>query len=398
MVDINARERLKLMLGGVSLLTLGNCSGGGGGSEIPFQTSSSGGASSGNPSVMMDYEPTPGLLKNNYRNNFEVGAAILSQQIVSNDPAIEILKDQYSSVSAEYEMKADVIAPTEGVFDFSKADLIVQFAEDNQMVIRGHTLLWHESTPDYFYEGSKEEIKQKLQTYVTEVVSRYRGRIKSWDVVNEVVAASDLEPTAPYRNSRWYQAVGSAEYIDWAFEAARAADPDAVLLLNEFNTELTEKRERLIPVLEDLIARNVPIDGVGHQCHLNYLESADSVLAAIDAIDDMFAGLVNYITELDVSVYIDPGSCWENGTACEPDFGENIPDNILQAQARLGRELFDGLILRSSVENVTFWGITDDQSWLNSSPIERTNYPLLFDRELKAKPIFRAITDRFYEI
>ncbi|ACT60644.1 Endo-1,4-beta-xylanase [Hirschia baltica ATCC 49814] len=390
MTEIDARQRLKFLVGGVSLLALGSCSGGGGGSSpTPTPTSTS---------TPIDYEPTSGLLRNTYRNNFKIGSAALTPQIDANDPIVDLLKSQFNSMMAEYEMKADVISPSEGVYDFSAGDKLVAFAEANGFELHGHTLLWHSSTPDYFFLGSKDEIKTKLQNYVTEVVTHFKGKVHSWHVVNEVVSDSASETTAPYRNSDWYQAVGSAEYIDWAFEAAHAADPDALLFINEYNTEFEDKRGRLIEIVEDLLDRNIPIHGVGHQCHLDYRDAASSVLSAIDAVDDLFAGLVNHITEMDMSVYGDPGSCWQNETGCDADFGANVPAERLKLQAQIFRDLFNGLILRPSVENVSFWGVSDAHSWLNERPTERTNYPLLFDRNYKAKPAFRAITDSNYVI
>lgn len=392
MVEIDARQRLKILIGGVSLLALGNCGGGGSNTSTPTPTPTP------TTPTPVGYQPTSGLFRNQYRNNFKIGSSVQTFHIQNSDPLIDVLKDQFSSMLAEYEMKPDSIAPTEGSFDFSTADTLVQFAEDNGLDMQGHTLLWHQSTPDYFFQGSKDQIKARLQNYVTEVVSRYRDRISVWHVVNEVISDADNGPAGPYRNSNWYQAVGSGEFIDWAFEAARAADPNAQLLINEYNTEFPDKRGRLLQVVQDLLDRNIPIDGVGHQCHLDLNDSAESVFAAIDAVDDLFAGLVNHITELDMSVYSDPGSCWETQTNCDTDYGDNLPESISKQQAQTFRDIFNGLILRPSVETVSFWGISDKTSWLNTIPTTRTNYPLLFDRDVQAKPSFRAIVDRFYEI
>lgn len=391
MVDIDARQRLKLLAGAASAALWG-CSGGGGGSDMGPVTPSP------TPPTPTGFQPSDGLLRNTFRNNFTVGAAVQTSQVSNNSAISDIVTSQFNTIVSEFEMQPNIIAPTEGMFDFSAGDELVQYAEDNGLEIHGHSLLWHEITPDYFFEGTRDEIKARLQNYVTTVVSHFRGKISVWYALNEVVDSTGVGTTLPYRNSNWYQAAGGPEYIDWVLEAARAADPDAKLYINEYTTELPNKRARLIQVVEDLVARDIPLDGVGHQCHLILQDTAQSVLDAIDAVDGLFAGLSNRITELDVSVYSDPGSCWENGTNCDADYGSNIPESVLDSQAQLLRELFNGLILKSSLDSVTFWGVSDRDSWLNTSPVTRSNYPLLYDRNLNVKTGFRAITDRNFVI
>ncbi len=402
-MNITARDRLRL-LGGASAALLGACGGGGGGGGT------SAGQTAGTPVVPVTptpptpptpaqtFVPAQGALRNAYLNDFKVGAAIQAAWIDEAGTDIDALKSQFNSISAEYEMKPDIIAPTEGVYDFTAADKIVDFAIANNMDIRGHTLLWHRTTPDYFLTGTKAEMKAKLEAYITAVLTHFKGRVTTWDVVNEVITDNGSEAQSPYRNSNWYQAVGSAEYIDWAFNAARAADPDVKLYINDYGTESTGKRNRLITVIDDLVARNIPLDGVGHQAHINVNTAASNVLQAVDAIDARFAGLENHITELDVSVYNDPGSCFNNQTGCAADYGTAIPASVIAAQAQLYRDVFTGLATRSSVTSVTLWGISDDRTWLNGYPVDRTNAPLLFDRSRAAKTAFRAVTDPTFEI
>jgi endo-1,4-beta-xylanase len=270
---------------------------------------------------------------------------------------------------------------------------LLDFAETNGMAIRGHALLWHLATPDYFFEGSPSDVRARLENYITEVVSRYRGRIFAWDVVNEVVTDNDAA-SDPYRRSNWWEASGgNADYIDWAFQAARAADPDCKLFINDYNTELSGKRGRYLEVITDLISRNIPLDGVGHQMHLHVETPLENALAAIDAIDDSFLGLDQHVTELDISLYNDPGSCWNTQTNCQADYNGNVPEDIVTQQAELYRGLFNGFAERPSVTSVTTWGVSDAQSWLNSLPITRINAPLLWDRSRDAKASLQAILD-----
>lgn len=383
-----ARDRLKILAGGAAALATG-CGGSAGtqsGVTPPLVVTPPSPPPTG-------FVPTVGQFKNTFASNFEVGAAIQDFQILDADPDAQILKDQFNSISAEYQMKPNTIAPTEGVFDWAVPDAMVQFAEDNGMVVRGHALLWHLSTPDYFLEGTPAEVRAKLENYVTEVVSRYRGRIFAWDVVNEVITDDD-SASDPYRRSGWWEAAGgNADYIDWAFNAARAADPDCLLFINEYSTRFAGKRGRYIQVIQDLLDRGIPVDGVGHQMHLNVDTQAGNALAAIDAIDNEFMGLIQHVTELDISLYPDPGSCFANQTGCRPDYGNNVPDNIITRQAELYRDLFDGFAERSSVTSVSTWGVSDEQSWLNTVPVERTNAPLLWDRDRNAKSALQAILD-----
>ena len=389
------RDRLKLLTGAAGLAALTAC--GGGSSASPTPPPSGGTPPPAPPTPPTSTTPADGILRDTFRNNFVVGAAIGTSQIAENSEDADILSKQFSSITAENLMKPEALAPTEGTYTFEAADALIDFAEANNIQVRGHTLLWHRATPDYFFEGTKEEIKARLQKYITDVLTHFKGRIYAWDVVNEA-ASDDDGATAPYRNSNWYQAAGGPEYIDWAFEAARAADPDIKLFINDYSTELAGKRGRLVTIVEDLIARGIPLDGVGHQAHIQQSTTAADVFAGLDAFTDMFAGLENHITELDISVYSDPGSCFENSTGCQPSIGNTLPTARAREQATRFRELFNGFTARSNLTSVTLWGITDDASWLNFFPVDRPNYPLLYDAGRQAKPAFFAITDPNYVI
>ena len=383
-MDVSARTRLKLLLGAASF-ALGACGGGG---------------SSPTPAAVVPPPPPPppvaadGALSGRFKDNFVVGAAIGTSQISAGSTDADILAKQFSSITAENLMKPGALSPTEGVYDFTEADALVSFAEANGIAIRGHALLWHRATPDYFFQGTPAEVKTRLQKYVTDVVTHFKDKIYAWDVVNEAVTDDSSAATAPYRNSNWYQAAGnSKDYIDWAFEAARAADPNSLLFLNDYNTELPGKRTRLLAVVKDIIDRGIPIDGVGHQHHLQMGSDFDEALKAIDDVDAMFPGLVNHITELDISVYSDPGECFSAGTNCAASYGNTLPDSVNREQAQKYRDLFNGFAARPSVTSVSTWGLTDDASWLNTFPVNRTNYPLLYDKDRNIKTAFQAVTD-----
>ena len=390
-----ARDRLKLLAGGGAAAMLTGCGGGGGGSSStpPVSVTPSPPPPTPTPPTNTTFAPEVGQFKNTFEGNFQIGAAIQDNQTPDDAADSQILKDQFNSISAEFQMKPEVIAPREGEYDWTAPDALVQFAEDNGMAVRGHALLWHLATPDYFFQGTPAEVRARLEAYVTEVVTRYRGRVFAWDVVNEVITDDD-SASDPYRRSNWWDASGgNADYIDWAFNAARAADPDCLLFINEYSTRFSSKRGRFIEAIRDLVDRGIPVDGVGHQMHLNADTRASDALAAIDAIDNEFMGLIQHVTELDISLYSDPGSCFENQTGCRADYGNNIPEAVTRRQAELYRDLFNGFKERSSVTSVTTWGVSDAQSWLNTVPVTRTNAPLLWDRDRNAKSTLQAILD-----
>lgn len=409
MLKFSARDRLKLFVG-AGALALSAC-GGGSGNNVKAQIGVSPTVVQAPPTPLtpVPAPPTPpepvkyteGLLRDTFRNDFKLGAAVSSYQVAEGAKSAELAQSQFSSITPEYQLKPEFLAPTEGVFDFREADALVDWAIANGMVVRGHTLLWHETAPDYFLKGTRDEIKARLETYIKTVVEHFRGRIFVWDVVNEVVSVDLYNGEAgvgPDRRSVWYDAVGNADYIDWAFIAAREADPDALLFINEFDTENNKKRGWLIEIVKRLQSRGVPIDGIGHQMHLNVDAVIPEVLGAIDDVDNQFMGMINHITELDISAYVNSGSCWETKTNCEPDIGPEPPTSLLSYQANMMRELFNGFKARDSVTSVTTWGVMDGDSWLNRVPVQRHNYPLLFDREGNPKPAFYAIVDEHFVI
>lgn len=398
MMMFSARDRLKLLIG-ASAMTLGAC--GGGGSSAPTPVGSV-------PPTPPPPPPPPpptgvatGLLRDTYRSNFNIGTALNNTQIQPLSESAEIARDQFNVITPEYELKLDQIAPTEGALTFDAGDRIVDWALANNMTVRGHALLWHEATPAYFLQGTPNDIRQRLEDYINAVIDHFKDRVRIWDVANEVISTdiyNGANGVGPDRRSPWYTAVGSADYLDWAFRAARAADPTAELYLSDYDTENPIKRAWLIEILQRFRARGVPIDGVGHQFHFFLDTPANEALASIDAVDNEFMGLINHVTELDVNFYNDPGSCWNNNTGCEADLGPTPPAAMLATQAQLLRDLMTGLTQRSSVEMVNLWGVKDDDSWLNRAPVERFNHPLLFDRAGEAKSAFLAITDPDYVI
>lgn len=304
-------------------------------------------------------------------------------------------------------MKPVNIQPEEGKFNFTEADKIVKFAKENGMEMRGHTLIWHSQVPDWFFldkdgkqmveetdpvqrEKNKRLLLKRLETHVKTVVKRYKNDIKSWDVVNEVIDDSPQNERG-LRESAWYKITGD-EYIKVAFETARRyAAKDAKLYINDYNTEVQPKRDYLYNLVKDLLEQGVPIDGVGHQAHIQI--GWPSIKEIEDSIN-MFAdlGLDNQITELDVSLY-----GWPPSNAYQ-DY-DSIPDDILETQAVRYDALFQLYEkLGSKISSVTFWGISDNHTWLDDRAKQYSggvgkDAPFVFDPEYNTKPAYWAIMD-----
>jgi endo-1,4-beta-xylanase len=230
--------------------------------------------------------------------------------------------------------------------------------------------------------------------------------VYAWDVVNEV--ASDTQNAAnPYRTSSpWYQAysvggMNGADYVRDAFDFANQArssigrnSATMKLMLNDYNTELAGKRANVIQIVQSLVNAGVAIDGVGHQFHLQLDANVADVTAAFAAVEGVSSTLVNHVTELDVSIYADPGACYSTRTIppCLADLGAAPPQAVLSQQATLYRALFNAFN-RPTVTSVTLWGIADNHTWLNSFPVTRTNRPLLFDTAGNPKWAFWTVAD-----
>ncbi len=323
---------------------------------------------------------------------FSVGAAIEPEEAEPATQKAQLLIKHFDTIVAGNAHKMDSIQPKEGVFDWSRADKIVEFGEMTGMRLRWHTLVWHNQVPAWIFQDSKdpnkpvskEILNQRLKTYIQTVMKRYKGRVESYDVVNEVLSDNGGLRTGS-EGSKWYQILGP-DYIENAFRWAREADPNAQLVINDYNLESnSRKRQDMYNLIKELKQKKVPIDAVGLQMHVSI--NAPSIQEIRETIN-MFAslGVKVLITELDVSIYDNPG---------EPK--KAISNDLLLKQARRYKELFDlfkEAANKKQLEMVVVWGLTDDGSWLNNYPVPgRTNAPLLFDKQLKSKPSFWAIVD-----
>jgi endo-1,4-beta-xylanase len=339
------------------------------------------------------------VLKDVFKNDFMIGAALNRRQIFEEDKrGAEIVRTQFNSITPENVLKWALVHPEPGRYDFAAPDRYVEFGQKHGMFIVGHTLVWHNQTPRWVFEDDKgnavdrETLLSRLREHIFTVVRRYKGRIKGWDVVNEA-----LNQDGTMRQSPWFRIIGD-DYLVKAFQFAHEADPSAELYYNDYDLELPAKRAGGVELIKKLKAAGVPISGVGLQNH-NLMDwpSARDEDATIAAFEKL--GVKVNITELDVDVLprtTKPGADYAVDIPVTPQlnpYEDRLPDAQQLALAKRYGELFQVYLKhRDAIERVTFWGVADGDSWLNNWPMKgRTNYPLLFDRLGRAKPAFAAV-------
>ncbi len=344
-------------------------------------------------------EPT---LRGVYEKDFVVGVA-LNMWVVNgrNAPAAELAGKQFSSVTAENDMKWQMIQPEPGRYRFEAADAYFEFAGRHKMEVIGHTLVWHSQTPRRVFEGeggkpaTREELLKRMREHIHTVAGRYKGRVKGWDVVNE--ALSDGGPDM-LRDSPWRSIIGD-DFIDHAFRFAREADPKAELYYNDYGLEDPRKRANCVKLVKGMLERKVPIDGIGTQSHFN-LEHPSLVDIEQTIADFSALGLKVMVTELDIDVLPSRGAPGnadigrrERGDAGANPYTAGLPAEVQEKLAKRYSDIFRIYLKhRKSVTRVTFWGLSDGMTWLNHFPVRgRTNHPMLFDRELKPKPAFESL-------
>jgi endo-1,4-beta-xylanase len=380
----------------------------------------------------------PASLKESFKKHFLVGTAVNRTMVMGgagfrrsaeqSAKDIALVKEQFNQISPENDLKWQLVHPREGKdgFDFGPADAFVNFGLSNKMTVVGHTLVWHSQTPNWVFAGtnppptnatanvaantnavptnqlgrgrfgggfggfggytgpraSREELLQRMREHIHTVVGRYKGKIKTWDVVNEAIA--DGTGTNVLRNSLWLQIIGP-DFIAKAFEFAHEADPDAILRYNDYGLENPAKRKKLITLIKSLQAQKVPVHAIGSQAHLNVSITFDTMDQALSEIATL--GLSIHITELDVN----------SAAGGQRGFGADIANNAATTQGGLVSDadkkladayagIFRAFVKhRDSVKVITFWGANDANSW------RAQGKPLLFDVNAKPKPAFDAV-------
>jgi len=339
-------------------------------------------------------------LKDIFKKDFLIGAALNQNQFSERDSrGVPIITTHFNSITPENVLKWESVHPQPNNYNFAGPDAYVAFGEKYKMFIIGHTLVWHNQTPRWVFQDDKgntvdrDTLLNRLRDHIHTVVGRYEGRIKGWDVVNEA-----LNEDGTLRQSPWLRIIGE-DYLVKAFEFTHEADPQAQLYYNDYSLENEPKRRGAIELIKKLKSRGVSIYAVGLQGHdkLDWptVEQQDVTIAAFASL-----GIRVNITELDIDVLpranrsqsADVNATAEIRAALNP-YANGLPDSVQQTLARRYADLFRVFVKhRDVIDRVTFWGVTDGDSWLNNWPVRgRTSFPLLFDRGGQPKAAFDAV-------
>jgi len=275
-------------------------------------------------------------------------------------------------VVPENVMKWETIQPGKDTFNFTDGDAVVEFAHDNGMQVRGHTLIWHQQLPPWLTSGTftRDELLDIMHQHIQGVVGHYKGQILAWDVVNEAVSDSG----GALRDSIWSRVIGP-DYLDYAFRWAHEADPDALLFYNDYNGEgMGSKANAIYELVKGMKARGVPIDGVGLQMHISIGSPPVAALVTknIRRLGDL--GLQVHITEMDVKI--------QDSVA--------PMDERLAAQAKVYKDIANICLSERACKALLTWGFTDQFTWIPGFT-HKPDSPLIFDKHYAPKPAYTAL-------
>lgn len=373
------------------IFILCSCGGGGGGgtSSTPTTTVSSNSSSVSTSSVAsssaasssaFSWSSVPALKDlASFPVGMEVSAADQERSIFTFPSQLPTIEKHFNSLVAGVIMKMSFLHPNENEFFYADADKLHAYAVDHNMLLHGHTLIWHwDSQIPPWMKNYTGDWAAMLDNHVAQICTHFAGKVSSWDVVNE--ALDENEPSG-FRQSIFYQRIGKS-YIENAFVAARKADPNAVLYYNEYNIESSQtKLDLMLAMLDDFKNRNIPVDGVGFQMHLDLFNpSIDQIKRSFKAVADR--GYKIRISELDVPVNY-------NSTLV-------LTDTYAQQQKERYKSIVQAY-LEAVPENqrtgITFWGLVDGESWYNYTGSPVKEWPLLFNDDYSPKPAFYGVAE-----
>lgn len=344
-------------------------------------------------------------LKDVVAGKFTIGVAANGEQMAGRDSiGIDIIKRNFNSLESENNMKCQFIHPEKDRYDFAGADSLMAFAEANGMEVIGHCLVWHSmNAPWYFVDSlgnevSAEELHRRMVDHITTVVSRYKGRVKGWDVCNEVIVE-----TGGLRNSPYSRAFGY-NFIYEALELTHKLDPDAEIYINDYGMTNPGRRAGYMALIDTIRSRGLRLDAVGLQGHMG-IDFPDSANAERTLCEFEKIGMPVMITEWDMgalptftqSANVTVGDELPTATPETDIYRAGLPDSVSVLWNRRMRMFWDMFIRHAdNIKRVNIWGVRDGDSWKNDFPIlGRKDYPLFFDREGQPKPFVKDILSEY---
>ena len=313
------------------------------------------------------------FLKNTLK--FPLGASVNPRMLNENEEYRIIASNEFTGMTAENHMKMMLIHPEAARFDFTKGDEILDFAKASGKRMHGHTLVWHNQVPQWMkdFQGDQKAWEELLKNHIQTVASHYKGKIAGWDVVNE----SFLDDGS-LRPSLWADHI--PDYIAKSFQWAHEADPDAILFYNDYGQDgKPKKMQAILDLVSDLKRRGIPIHGLGLQMHINVDSKRNELQEVLDK--SAATGLKIHLSELDIAV--NPKN--------NPDF--IYDEKVASAQAEQFNFVFKSYakIPAAQQYGITFWNISDKDSWLRGYFKRPKEYPLLFDDKMKRKPAYTTL-------
>lgn len=337
-------------------------------------------------------------LKEVAAGRFLMGVGV-SHTIADRPSDWPLLTSQFEIITPENCIKPAAVQPAEGRFNFADADRFVRWAQQHDLQIAGHCLVWarDDNTPQWWLTEDGQQVSptrlmERLEKHIEAVAGRYGSRVAMWDVVNEALADGE---GGYLRDSIWSRTTGD-RFIAKAFQFARQQAPDALLIYNDYHCHLPAKREKLLRMLRSVEEQGGGIDAVGLQGHYELDDiPLDEIRATLEALRGL--GLKVVISELDIDViprakwWADDGKHRDEMSKLDP-YRDGVPPEVLQRQAEQYASLFRLFAEYGDiVERVSFWNLHDGESWLNVFPWRRVNHPLLFDRDREPKPAYLAV-------
>jgi len=343
-------------------------------------------------------QPDLRSLKEAVGDRFKIGVGV-GFYVLRNTEDVALIRQHFQILTPENCMKPQAIHPAEDKWNFRATDRFVDFARSNQLEVVGHCLVWakDDRTDEWMMQEngqpvSRETLLKRIEAHVNTVVERYADAVTMWDVVNEAIGDGK---DGLLRDSVYSRTTG-IDFIVAAFKAARAKDPDALLIYNDYNGHKPSKRRKLIELLTQLKQKGAPVDAYGMQGHFELGD--DSLPQLRETFDELRKlGIKVVVSELDIDV-VTRSRWWADGGKYRDElakynpYKDGIPADIQQKQIEQYCEIFKLFDEYSdTIERVSFWNLHDGQSWLNYFPWRRVNHPLLFDRDRRPKPAFDAV-------